>query len=527
MQFDYQQHKFDMQQWIERHYTFNINKDIKFREAMEIVNDKLTDLSNIEANGIKEILIKHNCNYEIINEGATEFYNVMENVCKDLKDAKLGVRTKKSIVNLNLERSLNAIGTNQHKRVNIFEPIKDILQRPIVLELEELEDSTNELYREYNQFKISFNMIVFYEMTTCKAFISKAIVTDYIHLIPTNRYGHLAMYPRLYEVVDKYVKSKKQEETKEDVNLLKVPSNSGLMDIAMNLNTKDFTSCKNNLQILEKKTSKNNSIYFTGEKQENLRQVFQALNEKLTREQINLFVYMSHLALKNNCKYDSNNTINLNVKDYCIHRGIEYRSDTANKIHDNISIFNNFSISFKWKDAKGKEHSLENATILGANAIKRVKDIRTGRIEQEVIKIKLGLWTDAINTNQFQLVSNDFFIADRRNSDSSYSAIHLQLSNSLRLNVKNKNDYVNIKVSTLTEKMPIEESTIKHKGYKNTLKKSLENNLNKLSKEESYPFTWKYKNGQHKNRDEFENDIIIISNEKLGEIYSTINKKNK
>lgn len=65
--------------------------------------------------------------------------------------------------------------------------------------------------------------------------------------------------------------------------------------------------------------------------------------------------------------------------------------------------------------------------------------------------------------------------------------------------------------------MNISENTIKNQGYKKKLKESLENYLNQLKEVEG--FNWKYKNGVHNSRKEFEEDIIIFNNKTLNTKY--------
>ena len=65
--------------------------------------------------------------------------------------------------------------------------------------------------------------------------------------------------------------------------------------------------------------------------------------------------------------------------------------------------------------------------------------------------------------------------------------------------------------------MNVEERRVKEKGYDATLKKPLENMLNKIKDAEG--FEWQYKNGVHNSRKSFEDDIIIFKNGKLDNLY--------
>lgn len=395
-----------------------------------------------------------------------------------------------------------------------------------------LADKLEELGEEFsfniNQLIMDISMVG----RTLETAIKYKVICKYRHLLPTRFTNSFKeQYRWLYKAIETYETLKINKTAKE--KYIQIHNNEGISDIIQNLHhcnevTQDeyknvevkYISPKGSLIELNVDTGEGINIFDIAEQ----------VNDLIGATQSLLITYIMSLVFEQN-KGDnpqSYSNVCIDVKDYCQLRGIDYRSDVADEIYEDIKNLQRIIIQYEYTNNKGKKDILRKSSLFSNRGIvdSYKKDGIT--IDKQVVKISLGAWIETLKIDQFQFISKAFFKYKLRNNKGTIIPISYYINCQHRNNLKRAKGGTNefkIKVSRLSNKLGINEDRVKSKGYSSTLKKPLEKILNDIKEAEG--FKWSYKNGNHKSRLEFEDDVIIFKNTDLDSHYNSIGYEKK
>lgn len=246
------------------------------------------------------------------------------------------------------------------------------------------------------------------------------------------------------------------------------------------------------------------------------------VNSMIGATQSQLIVYIMSLVFEQNKPEDVKKgcMVDIDVRKYCELKGIEFKSRVGDAIYEDIKKLERIIIEYEYINEKGKQdHLRESPLVMNTGIIDSYsEDGKT--LEKQVVGVALGKWIETLSYKQFQYINKAFFKYKLKNKNGAIIPI------SYYINCQHRNDYHNsknrggdfkLKVINISSKLGIDESTIKAKGYKKALKKSLETTLDNIKEAEG--FNWSYKNGTHNSREEFENDVIVFNNKTLNNLY--------
>ena len=220
--------------------------------------------------------------------------------------------------------------------------------------------------------------------------------------------------------------------------------------------------------------------------------------------------------------------VDIDVKEYCKLKGIDYRSDVANEIYEDIKNLQRIIIQYEYTNGKGKKDILEKSSLFANRGILTSYGNDNVTIEKQVVGVALGKWIETLKIDQFQFINKAFFKYKLRNNKGTIIPISYYINCQHRNNLKRAKGGTNefkIKVGRLSNKLGIDEDRVKSNGYSSTLKKPLEKILNDIKEAEG--FNWSYKNGSHNSRKDFEEDIIIFKNTDLDSHYNSVGYEKK
>lgn len=501
-----------------------MNKDKK--EYFKNVNkseSRLIGLTN-EAIGGADMFLLLNENYdkEVLDMMKQYYVNYVSNedhqkefnqTLDAIFTSKFNTKTKKS----DLYRYLNNYLINMELLTYQYPTDKYITLA------DELEKTNTNLSFNIDQFIMDISMLG----RNLSNSIHFKMVCKYKHLLP-KRYttAFKNNYRWLYKAIETY--NTIQANRVANDKYIQIHNNEGISDIVQNLHLCTEDDYKN----VEVKyiTPKGSSIKLDVDTELNLFDIAEQVNDLVGATQSQLIVYIMSLVFEQNNMESKPSlfTAKINVREYCKLKGIEFKERVADEIRADIDNLSKIKISYEYKNSKGEIKRLRDSSLFADGAFIDNYDSEKEVFKNEEVTVLLGEWAKTLNYKQFQNINKAFFKYKLRNNKGNIIPISYYINCQHRNNfTKSKSDEFKIKVSRLTSKLAISEDTIKNQGYKKKLKGSLENILNQIKDAEG--FEWKYKNGNHNSRKEFEEDVIIFKNNGLDELYITkgLSKKNK
>lgn len=360
------------------------------------------------------------------------------------------------------------------------------------------------------------------------------VISRYEKLLPKRRTKDFKeKYPFLENAFKMYEQYNFNVEAEQ--KYMTIHNNNGISDIIHHLQLNKFKDEEANNYVrygkLEVKyvTPKGNEISLDLEEGEgiDIEKIVKQVNDLIGARQSLLIIYIMNLAFEQSTNKDKSptNNISIDVKEYCKLRGINYRSDTADAIYEDIEKLKRILVKYEYLDNKGKEKFIEKSPLISNRGIDGYIESDNVR-NKRVVKVNLGAWIDTLSYSQYQHIRKDFFKYDLKINNGSYVSIGFYLNNLHRNNLhKSDGETVfKVEVSNLTSKLGISEQTIKKGGYSKRLKAPLEKVLTDLEKQ---GYQWKYKNNNHTSRKEFEEDVIIFKNPELDKVYEQKGYKKK
>ena len=395
---------------------------------------------------------------------------------------------------------------------------------------DELEKTNTNLSFNVDQFIIDISMLG----RNLSNSIHFKMVCKYKHLLP-KRYttAFKNNYRWLFKAIETY--NTIQANRVANDRYIQIHNNEGISDVVQNLHlcneiTED--DYKNfEVKYLTEKDTLIDLDVDTGEGI-NFFDIAKQVESLIGATQSQLIVYIMSLVFEQNKdkgnKIENYWKVDIDVKEYCKLKGINFEERVADNIFEDIKNLQKIIIQYEYTNAKGKKDTLKRSSLFSNRGILTSYGTDNVTIEKQVVGVALGKWIETLRVDQFQFISKAFFKYKLRNQAGKIIPISYYINCQHRNNfTKSKSDEFKIKVGRLTTKLGIDEDRIKNKGYTSTLKKPLENILNQIKDAEG--FDWKYKNGNHNSRQEFEEDVIIFKNNSLDELYINkgLTKKNK
>ena len=410
-----------------------------------------------------------------------------------------------------------------------YQPIKHVDE--LEKRLKESGREVNDIFEEgYDIDKYRYDTS-FVGMTLKYAVLNK-VVAKYRHLLPTRRtksfkerYNYLDDAINIYEAF--------QSNKEADNKYIQIHNNEGISDIVQNLhqcNEINEDEYKNvEVKYMTPKGSLIELDVDTGEGI-NIFDIAEQVNDLIGATQAQLIVHIMSLVFEQNEGAKSSNywKVDIDVKEYCKLKNIDYRSDVANEIYEDIKNLQRIIIQYEYTNKKGKKDILEKSSLFANRGILTSYGDDNVTVEKQVVGVALGKWIETLKVDQFQFINKAFFQYKLRNNKGTIIPISYYINCQHRNNLKKAKGGANefkIKVNRLTSKLGISEDTIKKGGYNKKLKASLEKTLNDIKEAEG--FNWSYKNGNHNSRIEFEDDVIIFKNSDLDNHYNSIGYEKK
>ena len=410
-----------------------------------------------------------------------------------------------------------------------YQPIKHVDE--LEKRLKESGREVNDIFEEgYDIDKYRYDTS-FVGMTLKYAVLNK-VVAKYRHLLPTRRtksfkerYNYLDDAINIYEAF--------QSNKEADNKYIQIHNNEGISDIVQNLHQCNEIN-EDEYKNVEVKymTPKGSLIELDVDTGDGINpfDIANQVNDLIGATQSLLITYIMSLVFEQNEGTKSSNywKVDIDVKEYCKLRDIDYRSDVANEIYEDIKNLQRIIIQYEYTNGKGKKDILEKSSLFANRGILTSYGNDNVTIEKQVVGVALGKWIETLKVDQFQFINKAFFKYKLRNNKGTIIPISYYINCQHRNNLKRAKGGANefkIKVSRLSSKLGVDEKRIKSKGYSSTLKKPLEKILNDIKEAEG--FNWSYKNGNHNSRVEFEDDVIIFKNTDLDSHYNSVGYEKK
>ena len=395
-----------------------------------------------------------------------------------------------------------------------------------------LADKLEELGEEFsfniNQLIMDISMVG----RTLEIAIKYKVVCKYRHLLPkrfTNSFKE--EYRWLYDAIVSY-ETLQANKTAEE-RYIQIHNNEGISDIIQNLhhcnevNQDEYRNVE--VKYITPKGSLIELDVDTGEGI-NIFDIAEQVNDLIGATQSQLIVYIMSLVFEQNEGIKASNywKVDIDVKEYCKLKGIDYESKVANAIYEDIKNLQRIIIQYEYTNSKGKKDILEKSSLFANRGILTSYGSDNVTIEKQVVGVALGKWIETLKVDQFQFINKAFFKYKLRNNKGTIIPISYYINCQHRNNLKRAKGGANefkIKVGRLSNKLGIDEDRVKSKGYSSTLKKPLEKILNDIKEAEG--FNWSYKNGNHNSRKDFEEDVIIFKNTDLDSHYNSVGYEKK
>ena len=433
--------------------------------------------------------------------------NVTDQLLDLFKGKGYNTKTKKSDLYSSLEKRVKNI-------LFVIQTITNNCMKLTAIESDMREFPIEEVERCYQT--VAMTSFMLNNAIKCK------LIYRYEKLLPKRRTKDFKeKYPLLESCFKSYEQYKINEESEE--NYIKIHNNEGISDTVQNLHKCNEPHEDEYENIEVKYITPKGSLIQLDVDTHNGVDFFDVSNQAkdlIGPKQAQLIVYIMSLVFEQNKPEDVKKgcNVDINVKEYCKLKSIEWRSDVADEIYEDIKKLQKIIIEYEYTGNKGKKSTLRKSSLFSNRGIIEEYKDDGETIDKQVVKISLGAWMETLSYDQFQFINKAFFKYKLKNQNGTLIPISYYINSLHRNNVtKNKTGEYKTKVKNLTEKLNISESTIKAKGYKKALKLPLENILNIIGEGEG--FNWKYKNGVHNSRKDFEDDVIIFNNVTLNRLY--------
>lgn len=462
-----------------------------------------------------DLLGNDSYNYDALNAINNLFHDNFEssnnNTFKELlfdlfEGDNFNTKTKKSVLYQTLEDKLKVIFTI------VYEAPKGLICFNALI------DADNANSKE-NMLKVQNAAMV---SGIVQGAIKIKIIARYKKLLPKRRTKEFKeKYPTLNDAFDMHEQYEANKKAKED--FVKVHNNNAISEVVKDLPSMK-TVIKNNIQNPVFKYQTKNGIITIENKRNEGEPIYDYAKRAAAMvgaKQQQLLVYVMSLVfeqkkpeqIKEGC------CINIDLKEYCKLKNITFRQERVDEIIKDLEALSNIFIEYEYQTPRGKKKKLKRSPLVDhTGTIESYDDAEGDKFENAEIGVFIGKWIETLSYEQYQFIRKSYFQYKKTRDNGALITL------SYFLNCQHKNNYTKtktkefkIKVKTLTEKMNIEEYRIKEKGYNQTLKKPLENYLNQIQENED--FDWRYKNGVHNSREEFEEDIILFKNKVLDEKY--------
>ena len=411
-----------------------------------------------------------------------------------------------------------------------YHPIKHVVEDTPTM-LKEKGISEEEFFGEdysLNEHKYDVSFMAM----ALKYAVQNKVVAKYRHLLPTRRTKSFKeRYNYLDEAIHVYESFEGNKEAEK--KYIQIHNNEGISDVIQNLhkcnevNQDEYENIK-----VEYLTERGSLIELNVDTGDGINpfDIANQVNDLIGATQSQLIVYIMSLVFGQNEGAKASNycNVDIDVKEYCELKGIEYRTERADEIHEDIKNLQRIIIQYEYTNKKGKKDILRKSSLFSNRGIIDTYKNDGVTIDKQIVKVSLGAWIETLKVDQFQFISKAFFKYKLRNNKGTIIPISYYINCQHRNNLKKAKGGANefkIKVSILTSKLGISEDTIKNQGYKKKLKASLEKTLNDIKEAEG--FNWSYKNGNHNSRVEFEEDVIIFKNTDLDSHYNSVGYEKK
>lgn len=430
--------------------------------------------------------------------------NVADQLLDLFKGEGYNTKTKKSDLYSSLEKRVKNI-------LFVIQTITNNCMKLTAIESDMREFPIEEVERCYQT--VAMTSFMLNNAIKCK------LIYRYEKLLPKRRTKDFKeKYPLLESCFKSYEQYKINEESEE--NYIKIHNNNAISEVVQKL---PLCELNDNEEIFKLKTNTGIiTINVKREKEKN--ESFITFSERIKSyigpKQQQLLTYIMCIVFEQNKPEDVKKgcSVDIDVREYCKLKGIDFDSRVGDEIHEDIKKLEKIIVEYEYINHKGeKKHLRESPLVMNAGILDSY-DKDGKRIKDQVVGVVLGKWMETLSYEQFQYLKKSAFQYKLRNNSEAITTLTYYINCQHRNNfTKNKNGEFKISVKNLTEKMNISESTIKNQGYKKKLKSPLENILNIIGKAEG--FNWKYKNGVHGSRKDFEDDVIIFNNASLNRLY--------
>lgn len=333
-------------------------------------------------------------------------------------------------------------------------------------------------------------------------------------------------YPQLNAAIKYYIETKEETLSEQKTDYFKLNDNNGMAQVFTNLPLVTSGVVRENGKITVKHNFNNGYLKINTESKNDLIKAFQEANEIAGQDSQIVLAYILANAFNTpeELQDGKTHTVSIDVKEFCKITNTRYSKRVTQKISDTVDKLSQIYVDFDYtiyksdpnkpkqnKKIRVDAHLKESPLVVRSGTIEYSS--KQKKYETDKINVVVGDWINTLSYEQYQYINNSFFTLKTNSKDRVTRSIWYYLSNMYRTKRKEKSEEMKLKVSNFIKFLNVDEERIKSKGYTETLKKPLEAALNKTD------FEWKYKNGNHKSRKDFEEDFLIFTNKALNNFY--------
>ncbi len=225
------------------------------------------------------------------------------------------------------------------------------------------------------------------------------VIARYEKLLPKRRTKDFKeKYPLLENAFKMYEQYNFNQEAEQ--KYMTIHNNNGISDIVQHLHLNKFKD--EHRQQFEKYgsveikyiTPKGSEISLNVDTGEGIGilHIANQVNDLIGVRQSLLIMYIMSLAFKQSKdKNKPTSNVSIDIKEYCKLRGINYRSDTADVIYEDIEKLKRILIRYEYKDERGKNKFIEKSPLLSNRGISG--DIHGNVIDKRIVEISLNVDT--------------------------------------------------------------------------------------------------------------------------------------
>ena len=266
---------------------------------------------------------------------------------------------------------------------------------------------------------------------------------------------------------------------------------------------------------------KADNICFVPFEDETLDETMQRILSKrgVSQRSQRLFLYLlSELPLNGN-KYSP--VFDFDARKYCETIGIDWNLNNVKKIEQDFSELIRVCVSIEYEEKRSNKKSIRvrDCQMLQVN----YRDYDGTNIKDCVWRITLP-WIDINSPVWYMLFPIDAFKEPLTTDTDMFYTFSLYVYSRFRMEyMKAKKDHeVGFKIGKLVDQIGISEKRIKKYGWRKEVKEKIEQYLTRLEK---YGISWRYKKDNCNSKDEYLENVIYISDQKLLEDYQNRKKK--